>query len=31
VSPEQAAEFESPDSVAKRFRKSIGELFERHL
>ena len=31
VTPGQAAEFESPEDVIKRFRKSIGELFEQHL
>jgi putative cardiolipin synthase len=31
VTPEQAAEFEAPASVIKRFRKSIGHLFEEHL
>jgi len=31
VTPEQAAEFEAPVSVIKRFRKSIGHLFEEHL
>jgi len=31
VTPEQAAQFESPESVIERFRKSIGHLFERHL
>jgi phosphatidylserine/phosphatidylglycerophosphate/cardiolipin synthase-like enzyme len=31
VTPEQAAQFESPASVIERFRKSIGHLFERHL
>jgi putative cardiolipin synthase len=31
VTPEQAAEFESPASVIERFRKSIGGLFESEL
>lgn len=31
VAPKQAAEFESPDRVVERFRKSIGELFGWHL
>jgi putative cardiolipin synthase len=31
VTPEQAAEFESPESVIERFRKSIGGLFESEL
>ena len=31
VTPEQAAQFESPGSVVERFRKSIGHLFEQHL
>ena len=31
VTPEMAAEFESPQSVITRFRKSIGHLFEEHL
>jgi len=31
VTPEQAAQFESPESVIERFRKSIGNLFEQHL
>ena len=31
VTPEQAAEFEEPDSVIERFRKSIGQFFEEQL
>jgi putative cardiolipin synthase len=31
VTPEQAAKFESPESVVERFRKSIGHLFEDEL
>jgi putative cardiolipin synthase len=31
VTPEQAAQFEAPESVIERFRKSIGHLFEEHL
>jgi putative cardiolipin synthase len=31
VTPEQAAQFEAPESVFQRFRKSLGELFEPHL
>jgi putative cardiolipin synthase len=31
VSAEQAAQFEAPESVIERFRKSIGHLFEQHL
>jgi phosphatidylserine/phosphatidylglycerophosphate/cardiolipin synthase-like enzyme len=31
VTPEQAAQFESPQSVIERFRKSIGKLFEDEL
>jgi putative cardiolipin synthase len=31
VTPEQAAQFESPESVIERFRKSIGSLFEKEL
>ena len=31
VTPEMAAEFEAPESVIERFRKSIGSLFEQHL
>ena len=31
VTLEQAAEFEAPEDVIKRFRKSIGELFEQQL
>jgi phosphatidylserine/phosphatidylglycerophosphate/cardiolipin synthase-like enzyme len=31
VTPEQAAQFESPESVIERFRKSIGSLFETEL
>jgi phosphatidylserine/phosphatidylglycerophosphate/cardiolipin synthase-like enzyme len=31
VTPEQAAQFEAPESVIERFRKSIGQLFEEHL
>lgn len=31
VTPEMAAEFESPDDVIQRFRKSIGHLFEDEL
>jgi putative cardiolipin synthase len=31
VTPEQAAQFESPESVIERFRKSIGDLFEDEL
>jgi len=31
VTPEQAAQFESPERVIERFRKSIGNLFEQHL
>ena len=31
VTPEQAAEFEAPENVIYRFRKSIGKLFEKHL
>ena len=31
VTPEQAAQFESPESVIERFRKSIGNLFEKEL
>ena len=31
VTPEQAAEFEAPQSVIERFRKSIGGLFESEL
>lgn len=31
VTPEQAARFEAPDKVIERFRKSLGQLFEKHL
>ena len=31
VSPRQAAEFENPDDVVYRFRKSIGQFFESQL
>jgi phosphatidylserine/phosphatidylglycerophosphate/cardiolipin synthase-like enzyme len=31
VTREMAAEFETPESVIERFRKSIGHLFEEHL
>ena len=31
VTPELAAQFEAPESVIERFRKSIGHLFEDHL
>jgi len=31
VTPELAAQFEAPESVIERFRKSIGHLFEEHL
>jgi phosphatidylserine/phosphatidylglycerophosphate/cardiolipin synthase-like enzyme len=31
VTPEQAAQFEAPEDVIERFRKSIGHLFEKHL
>ncbi len=31
VTPAQAAEFEAPEDVIERFRKSIGQLFEQHL
>ena len=31
VSAEQAAQFEAPESVIERLRKSIGHLFEQHL
>lgn len=31
VTPEMAAQFEAPDSVIERFRKSLGEAFEQHL
>jgi len=31
VSAAQAAQFEAPESVIERFRKSIGHLFEQHL
>ena len=31
VTPELAAQFEAPESVIQRFRKSIGHLFEEHL
>jgi putative cardiolipin synthase len=31
VSPAMAAEFEAPESVIERFRKSLGSLFEDHL
>jgi phosphatidylserine/phosphatidylglycerophosphate/cardiolipin synthase-like enzyme len=31
VTPEQAAQFESPASVVERFRKSLGKAFEEHL
>lgn len=31
VTPEQAAQFETPGDVIERFRKSIGQLFEDHL
>jgi cardiolipin synthase C len=31
VTREMAAEFEAPESVIERFRKSIGHLFEEHL
>jgi phosphatidylserine/phosphatidylglycerophosphate/cardiolipin synthase-like enzyme len=31
VTPEMAAQFEAPEAVVERFRKSIGHLFERHL
>jgi len=31
VTPEQAAQFEAPEDVIERFRKSIGHLFEQHL
>jgi putative cardiolipin synthase len=31
VTAAQAAEFETPEDVVERFRKSIGHLFEQHL
>jgi len=31
VTPGQAAQFEDPESVIERFRKSLGERFEEHL
>jgi putative cardiolipin synthase len=31
VTPQQAAQFEAPESVIERFRKSLGQLFEEHL
>ncbi len=31
VTPDQAAQFEQPESVIQRFRKSIGHLFEKQL
>jgi putative cardiolipin synthase len=31
VSADEAAQFEAPESVIERFRKSIGHLFEQHL
>ena len=31
ITPAQAAEFEAPEDVIERFRKSIGHLFEQHL
>lgn len=31
VTPEMAAQFEAPERVIERFRKSIGGLFEQHL
>jgi putative cardiolipin synthase len=31
VTPDRAAQFESPASVIERFRKSLGKLFEQHL
>jgi phosphatidylserine/phosphatidylglycerophosphate/cardiolipin synthase-like enzyme len=31
VTPELAAQFEAPESVIERYRKSIGDLFEDHL
>jgi len=31
ISPEQAAEFEAPEDVIQRFRKSLGGLFEQEL
>jgi len=31
VTAAQAAEFEAPEDVVERFRKSIGHLFEQHL
>jgi len=31
ITPEMAAEFEAPESVIERFRKSIGHLFEDSL
>jgi len=31
VTPEQAAQFESPASIVERFRKSLGQAFEEHL
>jgi phosphatidylserine/phosphatidylglycerophosphate/cardiolipin synthase-like enzyme len=31
VTPEEAAQFESPASVVERFRKSLGKAFEEHL
>jgi putative cardiolipin synthase len=31
VTPDQAAQFEAPESVIERFRKSLGQVFEEHL
>jgi len=31
VTPEQAAQFEAPESVIERFRKSLAQLFEEHI
>ncbi len=31
ITSAQAAEFEAPEDVIERFRKSIGHLFEQHL
>jgi uncharacterized Fe-S cluster-containing radical SAM superfamily protein len=31
VTAAQAADFEAPEDVVERFRKSIGQLFEEHL
>ena len=31
VTPTEAAQYESPESVIERFRKSLGELFEKQM